>query len=213
MPSLFLEIRASPWWFVAIARAGDAGTGATQASCFLLLPRTWLGARLLARNAMTAEWWVGRREGRAERLAGRGKIECGFVFRGVFAVELLSQICGSNDQGSITVSPPHPLMKTFWRLIEGAWARNLVNNLAMPRERAVQNAADYEKLFTLCKIRAWKRASAYVNYQAIVMEVSRRVVSWRVARVPSYKTRRPNRLRLGSSGVLWTNTSERASVM
>ncbi|GAX79643.1 hypothetical protein CEUSTIGMA_g7084.t1 [Chlamydomonas eustigma] len=42
-------------------------------------------------------------------------------------------------------------MKSFWKFIEGEWAKNLANRLSIPKERSVQNALDYERLFIACK--------------------------------------------------------------
>ncbi|KAG1676909.1 hypothetical protein FOA52_014785 [Chlamydomonas sp. UWO 241] len=42
--------------------------------------------------------------------------------------------------------------RAFWRLVEGTWARNLANNLSMPRERRQQQHMDYERMFTLCRL-------------------------------------------------------------
>lgn len=64
-------------------------------------------------------------------------------------------------------------MNAFWRLVEGNWARNLANNLSMPKERKAQHKLDYERLFTVCRLRELMVASpqAPVNYQRLLMEV------------------------------------------
>ena len=77
---------------------------------------------------------------------------------------------------------PGPEMKSFWRLIEGDWARNIANRLSTPKERKQQNSLDYDRIYTVCRMRELLVAkghdrvapegplSHHVNYSALLME-------------------------------------------
>ena len=69
-------------------------------------------------------------------------------------------------------------MNSFWKLIEGNWARNLVNNISLPKERSVKNALDYDRLYKLCRMHEMLSSrgngvtplSHQVNFQTLIME-------------------------------------------
>ena len=43
-------------------------------------------------------------------------------------------------------------MKSFWRFIEGEWARNIANRVSTPSDRKVQQSIDYESLYMVCRV-------------------------------------------------------------
>ena len=52
-------------------------------------------------------------------------------------------------------------MKSFWKIIEGEWARNIANRVSTPTDRKVQQSLDYENLYTACRMRELLLSKGY----------------------------------------------------